>query len=128
MTFRHYLLLMGFATLLAWMGWVLVLFQLNPDEVGWLGMVAFFLTLFLGLVGAFATISMSYRVLRLNRPVISREARISFRHAVLLGTVSCLWLFLASHDALHIWTFLLVVAVFGGIEGVSLWLDRHQRV
>lgn len=128
MTFRHYLMLMGFATLLAWTSWGVVILRLNPDEAGWPGMLAFFSTLFLGLVGTFATASMSYRVLRLKRPVISREARISFRHAVLLAMVTCLWLFLASRDVLNIWTFVLVLSVFAAMEGISLWLDQHQRM
>lgn len=118
---------MGMATLLAWIGWGVVLFQLNPDEVGWPGIVLFFLTLFMGLAGTFATLSMSYRVLRLKRPVVSREARISFRHALLLATGGCLMLFLASKDILSFWVFLLVFIAFGAMEFLALWMDGHQR-
>lgn len=118
---------MGMATFLAWLGWAVVLFQLNPDEVGWPGIALFFLTLFMGLAGTFATVSMSYRVIRLKRPVVSREVRISFRHALLLASGGCLMLFLASKDILSFWVFLLMFAVFGSLEFLALWMDRHQR-
>ncbi len=127
MTFRAYLGLMGLATLLAWTGWVVVLLRLNPDEAGAAATVLFFLTLFISLVGTFATASMSYRVLKLQRPVISREARIAFRHAFLLAFAACLLLFLASQDWLGVWTFLAVFVGFGVIEFCSLWVDRSQR-
>lgn len=118
---------MGMATFLAWLGWAVVLFQLNPDEVGWPGIALFFLTLFMGLAGTFATVSMSYRVIRLKRPVVSREVRISFRHALLLASGGCLMLFLASRDILSFWVFLLMFIVFGSLEFLALWMDRHQR-
>lgn len=127
MTFRTYLGLMGLATALAWTGWVVVLFRLNPDEAGAAGTALFFLTLFFSLVGTFATASMSYRVLKLQRPVISREARIAFRHAILLAFAACLLLFLASQDWLGVWTFLAVFAGFGVVEFCALWVDRSQR-
>lgn len=127
MTFRVYLLLMAFATLLAWAGWAVVLLRLNPDEAGTSGTALFFLTLFFSLVGTFATASMSYRVLKLQRPVISREARIAFRHAILLALAACLLLFLASQDWLGIWTFLGIFVGFGAVEFGALWMDRHQR-
>jgi hypothetical protein len=100
---------------------------LNPDEIGWPAVALFFLTLFMGMVGTFATASMSYRVIRLKRPVVSREIRIAFRHALSLALGGCLLLFLASRDALSIWIFLLIFVFFGAIEFLALWFDRHQR-
>ncbi len=127
MTFRVYLALMAAATALAWAGWFVVLLRLNPDQAGTAGTALFFLTLFFSLVGTFATASMSYRVLKLQRPVISREARIAFRHAILLGFAACLLLFLASQDWLGVWTFLAVFVGFGIVEFCALWVDRSQR-
>ena len=127
MTFRQYLVFMGMATALAWLGWLVVLFRLNPDEVGWSGIALFFLTLYMGLVGTFATASLSYRVLKLKRPIVSREMRIAFRHAFLLATGGCLLLFLAAKDILSLGVLALIFVVFGGLEFLALWLDQHQR-
>ena len=127
MTFRQYLMLMGGTTLLAWFAWGLVLWRINPDEAGWLGMALFFLTFTLGLVGVFATASMSYRVLVMRRPVVLREARIAFRQAAFLAIAAGLMLFLAARDALSWGVMLLVLVVFGGLEYLSLSLDKHSR-
>lgn len=127
MTFRQYLALMGGTTLLAWLAWGLVIWRINPDEAGWMGMVLFFTTLILGLMGVFATASMSYRVMVMHRPVIFREARIAFRQALLLAFAAALLLFLASQDVLRWWVVAVVFAVFAGVEYISLSLDKHSR-
>ncbi len=127
MTFREYLIMMIGATVVAWAGWFLVLFQINPNEAGGFGLALFFLTLFLGLVGIFATASMSYRVLALHRPLILREARIAFRQALLLAFCAVLSLFLASKDLFSWWVVLLVVGGTLSLEGFSLWIDRTRR-
>ncbi len=127
MTFRQYIGVMIGATLFAWGGFALVLFQINPEEAGAFGLVLFFLTLFLGLVGLFATASMSYRVLALQRTIIFREARIAFRQAILLAFCAVLSLFLASQDLFAWWAVLLVFGTVFGIEGMALWIDRTRR-
>ena len=127
MTFRGYFLAMGGATAFAWLAWVLVVWRMNPDEAGLAGLVAFFLTFGLGLVGVFATGSMAYRVLVLRRSVILREARIAFRQALLLALAACAFLILASQDVFFWWTALLIFLVFGGIEYLASSLDRHSR-
>lgn len=127
MTFRQCLTFIGLTTALAWTAWGLVLWRLNPDEVGWPALALFFLTLFLSLVGTFSTISLSYRVIKQQRPVISREARIAFRQALLLASGCCLMLFLASRDLLKFWIFLMTFLVFGGIEFLALRSDKRQR-
>lgn len=118
---------MGAATALAWSAWGLVVWQINPDQAGAMGLALFFLTFGFGLVGLFATASMAYRVLVLRRSVILREARIAFRQALLLALAACVFLFLASQELFVWWTALLVFLVFGGVEWLSSSLDRHSR-
>lgn len=118
---------MGVATLFAWLAWAMVLWRINPDEAGAMGLGLFFLTLGFGLVGIFATASMAYRVRVLQRSVILREARIAFRQAIFLAISACILLFLASQDVLYWWTVLTVFIVFGGAEYLSHSLDLHSR-
>lgn len=127
MTFRGYFVSMGAATVLAWLAWATVVWRINPDEAGAMGLILFFLTLGFGLVGVFATASMAYRVRVLHRSVIVREARIAFRQAIFLAVAACILLFLASQDVLYWWTTLMVFLVFGGAEYLSFSLDRHSR-
>lgn len=127
MTFRGYFVLMAIATLCAWSAWIFVLLRINPEEAGILGLGLFFLTLCFSLIGTFVTVSMTYRVSVLHRPVILREARIAFRQAIFLALAACLLLFFASQDVLYFWTVSLVFLVFGGAEYLSSILDRRSR-
>lgn len=127
MTFRGYFMSMGAATVLAWLAWAMVVWRINPDEAGAMGLILFFLTLGFGLVGMFATASMAYRVQVLRRSVILREARIAFRQAIFLAIAACILLFLASQDVLYWWTIVTVFVVFGGAEYLSFSLDQHSR-
>lgn len=127
MTFRGYFAFMGVATVFAWLAWAMVVWRINPEEAGAMGLLLFFLTAGFGLVGVFATASMAYRVQILRRAVILREARIAFRQAIFLATAACILLFLASQDVLFWWSALIVFFLFGGAEYLSSSLDRHSR-
>ncbi len=112
---------------LAFTAWGVVLRQMNPQEGGSLAIGMFFVTLFLGLVGLFATASMAYRVGVLKRAVVLREARIAFRQASFLSFSGCLLLFLASQE---LFSWISVLLVIGGVtlvEYLFLLLDKTHR-
>lgn len=128
MNYASYLWFMGAGTLLAWGAWAAVIFQVNPDEAGILGIVLFYLTLAISLVGSFSIMGVAYRVHALKRThVVSREVRIAFRHAVLLSAVAIASLILSTTSWLRWWTFLILIASVGIIEYIALLIQETRR-
>ncbi len=115
-------------TLLAWMGWVLVLFRIDPQESGLPGLALFYLTLFVSLVGTLATFGVLYRVhLLKRRELLSREVKISFRHGVMLSLVAVISLALSAQALLFWWNFLALIIFVAAIEYGFLLVNESRR-
>jgi len=119
---------MGAGTLLAWGAWATVIFQVNLHEAGILGVILFYLTLAVSLLGSFSIMGVVYRVHALKRKhVISREVRIAFRHAILLTVVAIFSLILSTKSWLTWWSFLLLIASVGIVEYIALLIQETHR-
>ena len=128
MTFRSYLWLLGLTTALAWAGWLFVIWMVDPEEAGWVGLGLFYITLFSALIGTFAVAGAAYRVLMLRRrDVVSREVRITFRHAVMVSLVGIVSLALSAKDLFNIWALLIMVVAVGVIEYIFLLVQESRR-
>lgn len=128
MNFRAYLWTMTLITIVAWGGWAYVLWSVNPAEAGWLGLILFYITLFAALIGTFAVSGSLYRVLILkHKEVISREVRITFRHAVMVSLIGIVCLALSAKEMLHYWVLLGLVTAAGVIEYVFLLMQESRR-
>lgn len=129
LSFRSYLISMGAATVLAWLGWLTIILRVDPIEAGLLGLLLFYVTLFAGLVGTFSVTGVLYRILWLKRQdIVVREARISFRHGVMFALVSVVSLALSAQDILTWWNMLGVFIVIGAIEYVFVSMEESRRM
>ncbi len=129
MTFPVYLWTMGGTTLLAWLGWLTVLFRLDPAETGLIGLFLFYITLFAALVGSIAVGGVLYRVLFLKRQqIVMREVRISFRHGIMLAFVAVATLALSAQNLLIWWNVLGLFAVLGVVEYVFVSMEEGRRM
>lgn len=129
MSFKWYAILMGVGTGLAWVGWIIILNTINPDEAGLAGLIFFFVTLFLALVGTISMLGLLYRIgIRKRTEMVMREVRVAFRHAVLLSAVSIVALLFSSQDWLRWYVvigFLLTVVL---LEYIFLvFIDAERR-
>lgn len=117
MTLRHYLLIMFAATLLCWLVWFLVLFNINPNEASVTSFMLFYLSFFLALAGAFTLIGFGLRVwlIRQNEPSF-RQVEKTFRHGLLFAALLTLTLFLQSQRLLNWWNALLLILAFAFLE------------
>ena len=128
MSLKDYLLLMGVATSLAWGSWIYVLFQVDPHETGLMGFVLFYVTLFASLVGTMAILGSVYRVvLRKRQQLITREVRISFRHAMMVSAGAVVTLILSTQDLLSWITLLLLFMAIGLLEYLFLLVQESHR-
>lgn len=129
MTFSAYLWTIGATSLLAWFGWLLVLFRVDPGETGALGLGLFYVTLFAGLVGTIAVAGVLYRVLVLKRhELVMREVRISFRHALMLSFVAVGSLALSAQNFLTSWNLFGLFLLIGFIEYLFVSMEESRRM
>jgi hypothetical protein len=123
-----YLLFMALATALSWIAWALVLYTMNPYEVGVGGFILFYVTLLFGLIGTLTLAGMGYRILLLRRSVmVTREVRISFRHAVFLSAVAVAALVLSAEGWLNVWVFVVSILVMSVLEYLFLLREEARR-
>lgn len=61
MRLKQLIILVNITTLIFWVGWIMVLFQVDPETAGWSGIIAFYLALFASLLGTFFLVSFSVR-------------------------------------------------------------------
>lgn len=128
MSFRSYLALMALCTLIAWAAWALVIFNVNPEEAGLSGFLLFYVTLGTGLIGTLSLLGIWFRVILLGRKdVVTREVKVSFRHAVLLSLVAGFALALSAKALLHWWVLFVLIIVASVLEYVSLIVQHSRR-
>jgi hypothetical protein len=119
---------MGFATLVAWGGWGFVVWSVDPKETGVLGLILFYITLLSALIGTLTVFGVWYRVRRAKMAsIVSREVRISVRHAVMLSCVAVVSLALAAKDLLAWWNTLGMFVLVGVIEYIFLLVQDSRR-
>ncbi len=128
MSFRAYIVLMIVGTLVAWLGWGMVLWNVNPLEAGGLGFGMFFLTLLMSLVGTITLFGLLVRLgIMKRRELVIREVKTSFRHAVLLAGVSTISLIFSAQGWLSWWVIIVFIVVAGTMEYVSLIIQHSRR-
>jgi hypothetical protein len=120
--------MMAISTIVAWLSWSLIVLNVNPEETGLWGFVLFYFTLITGLIGTLSLIGILYRVmLRQRKEVLSREVKISFRHAVLLSFVAVSALALSAYGILHWWILLVLIVIVSAVEYVFLMVQQARR-
>ena len=128
MSFRGYLIAMAIGTLATVAAWLYVMLNVRPDEATLLDFVFLYLTLYAGLVGFLSLAGAVTRVFLLRRrDVISREVKVSFRHAILLGSVAVISLLLSQQGSLQWWTLIVFILAVSFVEYVFLSVQRSRR-
>jgi len=128
MPLRAYLILMSIGTAIAWAGWLFVVITIDPNEAGILSLILFYITLFVSLMGSLAILGIIFRVRwRKSNELLTREVKISFRHAVMLSAVGIVSLLLASLDLLTWWNFLALFIGVGVVEYLFLLSQQGRR-
>lgn len=118
---------MTIGTVLAWIGWSIVILNISPREAGFFGFALFYTTLAVALVGTFALLGSCIRLLILKRrDVPSREIKIAFRHAVLFSAAAIISLFLSAHGWFRMWEVALLILLVSAVEYAVLKGQRGR--
>lgn len=125
MTFRTYLFLMGFATLVCW-GAVVVVLALVDPFAGSFGVFVFYGSLFLSLVGTLALFGIIVRKFLFREEPHFVHVAIAFRQSILFALLIVTLLLFAHAQLLRWWLILLLIVFFTIIEYLLLSiLERH---
>ncbi|MBM3256180.1 MAG: hypothetical protein FJZ04_01780 [Candidatus Moranbacteria bacterium] len=116
MTLKSYLNAMATATMVAFMGWVLVLLYIDPTNSGYMGLILFYTTLFLGLVGLFTLFSFSLKRWIGNNEIIFAYVASSFRQGFFLAVIVVGLLVMQGARILNWWDALLFVGAVALLE------------
>ena len=127
MTVSRTLWTLALASLALWAAWAMIIWRVNPFEVGWFGHLLFYIVLFFALAGTLVTALLWHRLLRQKRQVIVREIRLAIRHSLLLAGLAVLSLFFVSINLFSFFMAIGLIAAVAGIEYLFLQLESSRR-
>jgi hypothetical protein len=129
MPYARFLVFMAIATLLGLLGWIYVLFSIDPFTSGWIGPVSFYVSLGVVCVGGFFLLgALLHRLTSKEGPVLPRHVRAWFRRSFLLSLGTIVSLLLASIDRFSFLVFFLFLLVLFLLEGFFLFVHQGRRV
>jgi hypothetical protein len=116
MRLRDFLILMGSASLIAWGAWIFVLFSIDPTRAGYLGLLFFYLTFSLSIVGTVTVIGTILRAKTQKEIPVFRHVIKSFRHSIWFAVLLSICLILLANQLFVWWMVMLIVLLLAVIE------------
>ncbi len=126
MSLRLFTTLVFLGTALTWVSWGLVINFFNPTDLGPLGFMMFYLTLFLALAGSIFLISDWVKAKLLRNTLLLFRLRTSVRHAIFFSMFLVGWLFLKSLTLAVWWTVVLFILTLTVLEFLFISLNKHK--
>jgi hypothetical protein len=126
MSLKKYLFLMVSATILCWAAFAFVLFFINPKTAGATGLLFFYLSLFLGLLGIFSILGFLSRYFLGRRIMAYRQVKIAFRQGAMFALLLTGSLFLQGQRLLVWWNTLLFIILLSVIEYFFLTAEEKK--
>ena len=128
MSLRSYLFLMSIASLLSWAVLFFVVFSISPSNDNFIGLISFYLSLFMAIVGTYSVCGFLIRRLVMkNDGVVFRHVRRTFRQGILLGLAVILILLLLAQGLLFWWNAIILVVFFIFVELIIFSNYKHSN-
>jgi hypothetical protein len=124
MNFKTFLIIMGVASVFAWITWLVVLNSIDPTRSGSLGFFLFYFTLSSSLIGTLSIAGVLVRLWLKKDDILARISMRSFRQALLFTTLFVGTLILSGMNVLRWWTLLLFIIIISLIEMIFLSLKK----
>jgi len=127
MNAKNYSLIMGAATIIAWVGFFTIIFNFDPQEANWIIFILFYLSLFLAVSGTLSIIGFFARILLLRKRSILRYlVAESFRQATIVAAALVVTLILQSVRILTWWNMALLILAAAALEFLILLFKKNQ--
>lgn len=111
MSHNKYIAIIAGAGLLAWMGWLLVLFKLSPYQTLGLSLSFFYVTMFIALSATFAVLGFYFRVWLFKNEIFYRHINVALRQGIFLSLITVFCLIFQMMKVLSWWSGLLLVVI-----------------
>lgn len=118
---------MSATTLLCWAAWLLVVFNIDPSQGGFLAFVLFFLALFFAVWGTASLLGFTMRFLLFSKVPAFQHVGISLRQALWFALLVVLPLILVSQRLFLWWMSILMIIFISAIEGFIISRQLQQR-
>lgn len=116
MKLKYLIIIVSLATLIFWISWLIVLFEVDPDTIAWLGVMVFYLTLFTSLLGTFFLMSFGIRKFFNQSELEYKLVSKSFRQSLFFSLSIVGILGLQDLNFLTWWNFLILIFSLGILE------------
>jgi len=126
MTLRTYLAMMIIATLMTWLGFGIIILNIDPETTNWLGIALFYITLLIALTGTASIIGFIIRFLFLKHELIARSVFVAFRQGFLMALLLSSILFLFSRGFFSILNISLLILGITALEFLLLSLESDR--
>ena len=119
---------MAFSTLICWVAFVFVLFNIDPAQAGVLGFGFFYVSLFLGIVGLFSIFGFLIKSRKVSHDdAVFRQVKKTFIQGILFGSFTVLALILRQFGFLYWWNSIFIIILYILIEGVILSNRKYHN-
>lgn len=116
MKLRTYIIALVLSTALCIVAWVITLQYINPEQAGILGLILFYASFFVSIIGIAALMGLYIRILFSRNEILFAHITPSFRQGVLVAACATILLFLQGTKLLTWWDALLVVLIISLTE------------
>jgi hypothetical protein len=127
MSLKIFLVLIILGTILAWITFGLVVFNLDPEQAGIFGFLLFYLNLFLALSGTIFIVSDLIKARFFKYQSLYHRFKVSLRHSIFFTVLILGWAFLKSQGILRWWNILLLILSLTILEFFFISLDKQKR-
>lgn len=126
MTLRNFLVFLSFSGLASWAAWVLVVVYIDPTASGIIGLIVFYVALFLSLLATFTLLGIlgriATRVYKKEQYVVFRFLMPAVRQSVWLSLLAVISLWLLAAGLFSVWA--VTALLFGFILLEAFYLSR----
>ena len=125
MTLKTYLTIMLLGTAICWAAWVVVINSIDPETTNLVGLLLFYSSLFLAIVGASAILGFLVRFILLRQELVFRQVVRAVRQSFLLAAVVVASLIMQSS---HLFTWYNALFLIIGLTVLEFFLISYKRV
>ena len=125
MSLKQLIITIIIATALCWASWLLVIFEVDPTTAGFYGLLIFYASMFLSLLGLFFLIGFGLRKLFNRREMEYKLVGTSFRQSFFFAAAVAGFFFLQSKYLLTWWNSIMLIAALVILEFFFLSYRRQ---
>ncbi len=127
MTLKTYLFFMTTSTILCWICFVCTILRINPETTNFIGIILFYLSLSLSLIGTAAIIGFIVRFIFLKHELAFYSVKEAFRQSFLFTALIVTSLILLSNNLFDWINLTLLVITLSVLEFLMLGYDDRKQ-